>query len=317
MNVAIIIPLYNEEKLIPEIVRRFGAIRQIPGNAAHYEFIFVDDGSVDQTLSCLQQAAQAQNLPGKIISFRRNFGHHNAIQAGLEHCQGDYIVLLDGDLQDPPELIPQLLAAHRDGFDLVYARRLSRKDRLHKKVLPNLFFMLFNVLSPVKLPHNTGIYRSMTREVKDLLLDCPENDKFLLGLMEYPGFKVGFVGYEREERTIGQSKYTLRKSLRLAWQGITAFTTSPLTMMKSVGFAIFAWTLLYVAYIIGKKYIYDFPVSGWATIVAMMAGLFGLNFFFLGIFGEYIAKIVKEVKKRPNYYIKQIIALKQPANDAN
>jgi polyisoprenyl-phosphate glycosyltransferase len=305
MKLSIIIPIYNEEENLPELYRRLKAVAG--GTEYAWETIFVNDGSRDRSLEILKDLAKTESTV-KIISFSRNFGHQAAISAGIDHAGGDAVVVMDGDLQDPPELIPDLSAKWREGFEVVYAQRETREKESRLKILfAFCFYRLIKRITKIDIPVDAGDFRLLDRRVADALKRLPEKQRFLRGLVAWTGFRQVGVKFKRPERFAGEPKYSFRKSLDLALVGITSFSFVPLRLATYLGFLIAGLSFVYALYIIYLKFYTDQVIQGWTSLMVAVLFLGGIQLITLGILGEYVGRISEELKQRPSYIIKEKI----------
>lgn len=270
-----------------------------------YEVIFVNDGSRDATLLKLKEACKG-NPRLHYISFSRNFGHQIAISAGMDYSKGEAIVTIDGDLQDPPELIPQMYQEYRDGFKVVYAKRTARKgETFFKRFTARVFYRLMARLVSFDIPLDVGDFRLISRDVLEYLKNMKEYDKYLRGQIAWLGFKSTYVMFERDERKFGTTNYPFRKMLRLAFNGITAFSDSPLKIATTLGFTVCIISFIIIVYAIGAYFIDRYTVPGWASTIVSITFLGGVQLLSLGIIGEYISRIINNVRNRPLYVVDQ------------
>ncbi|MFA4886186.1 MAG: glycosyltransferase family 2 protein [Desulfotomaculaceae bacterium] len=310
--ISIVIPIYNEEQTLPFLYDRL--IGAVPLLGDKCEIILVDDGSSDESLKIMKQFTEKCEM-FQILKLSRNFGHQAAISAGLKSAGGDVVVIMDGDLQDPPEEIPRFLKKWREGYEVVYAIRTKRKEGVLKRFAYSGFYRFLNLVSDINIPLDAGDFCVLDRKVvKALNEDMPENIRFIRGLRSYVGFKQIGVTYERHERTAGNIKYTFNKLVRLALDGIFGFTLLPLKLATYVGvFIAFSCFLLGMIYLMGS--VFDFyifgsrvrDVPGFATLAVGGFFLGGIMLIFMGVIGEYIGRIYIEVKKRPLYIIDEMI----------
>ncbi len=303
---SLIIPCYNEEDAIAETVTR---LKQFCSEltALQTELIFIDDGSQDQTLSLLRDFA-AHDPRIKVICFARNFGHQIAVTAGIDAAKGDAIVLIDADLQDPPEVIHQMLEKWQAGYDVVYGTRTERHgESIFKRSSARSFYRLLNKLSNVPIPLDTGDFRLMSRRVVDTLRVMPEQDRFVRGMVSWVGFKQIGIPYTRAERLAGKSKYPLRKMLRFATDGILSFSTKPLQISIALGMLAACIALAGIIYAIGMRIFTDIWVEGWTALMIAILFLGGVQLICVGILGEYIGRIYNEVKHRPLYIVEEYL----------
>jgi dolichol-phosphate mannosyltransferase len=300
MLLSVIIPMYNEEELAE---RTFRTLESVLANVEH-ELVFVNDGSKDRTLEILE--GLLAKAPGHtLINFSRNFGHQAAFSAGMAHAKGDAVVIIDGDLQDPPELIHEMLIKWRDGYQVVYAQRRTRKgESFFKKLTASWFYRILNSLTNIEIPVDTGDYRLMDRRVVDHINNLPERSRFLRGLVCWVGFKRTGLLYDRAERTAGVSKYPLKKMMRLATDGITSFSSAPLKLSFILGLITTGISALLGLWSIAERIIHPATTSqGWASLMLVIVFLGGVQLLSVGILGEYIGRIYDEVKQRPLYIL--------------
>ena len=302
-----IIPMYNEEESLPHLYSRLVALGEKIENY-DLEFLFVYDGSKDNTLPILMERADIDKNV-KVISFARNFGHQCAVTAGLQYVTGDAIVIIDADLQDPPELIPDMLKLWEDGNDVIYGKRKSREGESKFKLLTaSMFYKTLNALSDVEIPKDTGDFRLVDRKVVDVINSLPEHNKFLRGLFSWVGFKQTPFEYERKERFAGKTKYPLKKMLKLAQDGIFSFSTKPLRIVGTMGIISIAISIIILIYAI-LSYIFNWNnlAAGWTSLMVTMTFLSGMILISLWMIGEYIGRIYDETKRRPQYIIEKTI----------
>lgn len=303
-RVSLVIPVYNEESVIPELIRRSILVLDEMPSGPH-ELIFTDDGSTDQTFELLERAAEND---GRIvvIALSRNFGHQTALSAGLDHVSGDVAILLDGDLQDPPEIIPQLVEAYRSGYDVVYAQRVDRKEQWWLRSCYYIFYRLLAALSSTRLPLDAGDFGLMSRRVVDEIRKMPEHHRYLRGLRTWVGFKQIGLPIERAARRSGTTKYSPLRLLKLASDGIFAFSIVPLRAATIAGsIAIFLATL-FALYSVYARFWLHSP-QGFTALILVITYLSGFNLLFLGIIGEYVGRIYEEAKARPHYVVRKLI----------
>ena len=303
---SLVIPCYNEEEVIAETITRIKEFcSELVG--LETELIFIDDGSQDHTLSLLR-AASTEDARVKVICFARNFGHQIAVTAGLDAARGDAVVLIDADLQDPPEVIHQMIAKWRAGYDVVYGTRIERQgESIFKRTSARGFYRLLNNLSDVPIPLDTGDFRLMSRIVVDSLREMPERDRFVRGMVSWVGFKQTAIPYKRAKRFAGESKYPLRKMLRFATDGILSVSTKPLQMSIGLGMLAACLALGGILYAIGMRIFTDIWVEGWTALMIAILFLGGVQLICVGILGEYIGRIYNEVKHRPLYIVEEYL----------
>jgi len=302
---SIIVPVYNEQEILPEFFKRISRVIFTAQN--NFELIFINDGSSDDSVKIIQDFC-AKNPAVKLINFSRNFGHQIAVTAGVEYCTGDAAIIMDADLQDPPELIPKLIQKYQEGFDVVYAIREQRKGETYfKKITAKLFYRFLCRLTEVKIPVDTGDFRLINRKVCNTLKLMKEKTRFLRGLVSWIGFKQTGIKFIREPRYAGKTKYPLNKMLRFSIDAITSFSPKPLRISIYLGFFFAFLGFLYAIYAVLCKILNIETIPGWATIVIFINIIGGLNLMILGIIGEYVARIYKESQNRPLYIINDLI----------
>jgi glycosyltransferase involved in cell wall biosynthesis len=269
----------------------------------HYEIIYVNDGSKDNSLPIIMGLSE-ENASVKYIDFSRNFGHQIAISAGLEHAVGERIVIMDGDGQDPPELIPALLIKSKEGFEVVYAKRKKRKgESFLKKLTAKLFYRFLANITQIEIPLDTGDFRLIHRKVQKVLLNMPEQHKYLRGQIAWIGFNSTFVEYDREERMGGNTKFTYGKMMRFATDGISGFSNWPLKVATMLGFAVSGIAFMLIVYSLYQKF-YGFTEVGWTSLHISVLFLGGVQLLGIGILGEYLGRVSENVKNRPTYIVK-------------
>lgn len=299
-TITIVVPVFNEEKNIPLLIQRLN--RNLAGLIA-YKVLFVDDGSSDRTLNVIKQEREkADNI--YYLSFSKNFGHQNALKAGIDKADGDAIITLDGDLQHPPELIPKMIALWQNGFDIVYTCRDDEQSiGRFKKASSAMFYRLLRLISKLDLQPGTADFRLIDRRALDSLRLFDEVDLFFRGIIAGLGFKQTALTYQPEKRLHGTTKYSLRKMAALAVSGITGFSIFPLRALTVIGFLFSMGSFIYGLYALAIRFFTNEAVPGWTSIMAGIYFLGGLQLGALGICGEYIGKIFLEVKKRPHYLV--------------
>ena len=300
-TISIIAPCYNEEETIEPFLRRIEEI--LTQINEPYEIVFINDGSRDNTLNVLLNAKQNfKNI--RIINFSRNFGKEAALTAGLDKARGEAAIPIDVDLQDPPELIKDLVARWREGYDVVLAKRADRtSDSFAKRVSADLFYKLNGKISNVDIPNNVGDFRLMSKRVVEALKQLPENQRFMKGLFAWVGFKTVAIEYVREKREAGQSSFNGWKLWNFALDGITSFSTLPLRIWLYIGALVSFLSFLYGSFIILKTLIFGVDLPGYASLAVIMLFLGGIQLIGIGILGEYIGRIYSESKRRPSYII--------------
>lgn len=301
--ISIVIPCYNEAENIIKIHSKLTTIfSTIP--AYDYEIIFVDDGSNDATPLVLLELSKSDTKHVRALELSRNFGKEAALTAGIDHANGDAVIPLDADMQDPPELIPALIAEWQNGFDVVLAKRSNRdKDSLLKRQTARFFYSIHNGISDLKIPSNVGDFRLLSRKVADTIRKLPERQRFMKGLFAWAGFKTTAIEYQRTSRDLGSTKFSGWSLWNLALEGITSFSTAPLRIWTYIGATIAFLTLAYGLFIIANTLIYGTDVPGYASMLVAVLFLGGLQLIGIGVLGEYIGRIYMESKQRPSYVI--------------
>jgi dolichol-phosphate mannosyltransferase len=305
---SVVAPMYEEEEIVGRFADRVAAAL----DGVDYELILVDDGSKDRTAAAMSAAAAADPRV-KVVALSRNFGHQPALTAGLDHARGDAVVMMDGDLQDPPEVIPQMLDHWRAGIDVVYAVRQQRLgETMFKRTSARWFYKLFRRLTRMDLPVESGDFRLMDRRALDVLLGMPERNRFLRGMTVWIGFTQAAVPFVRDERTTGVTKYPLRKMLRFSFDAITSFSSAPLQWATFLGFVFSGIAFLAIPLAIVARYtnIYE---RGVPTTIVVVLLLGGIQLITVGIIGEYVGRIYDEVKHRPLYVVRERINVEEPA----
>ncbi|MBQ3413895.1 MAG: glycosyltransferase family 2 protein [Clostridia bacterium] len=306
-KISVVIPMYYEEEVANECYER---MKKVLNNISNYEYeiIFVNDGSKDKTLEILEEIAK-KDKNVKIVSFARNFGHQCAVTAGLKYVTGDAIVIIDADLQDPPELIPEMLKLWEDGNEVIYGKRKTRDGESKFKLLTaKMFYKTLNALSDVEIPKDTGDFRLVDRKVVDVINSLPEHNKFLRGLFSWVGFEQTAFEYERKERFAGKTKYPLKKMLKLASDGIIGFSTKPLKIVGGLGILSIIISFGVLIYsILSYIFKWNMLTPGWTSLMITMTFLGGIILLSLWMMGEYISRIYDESKNRPQYIIKKMI----------
>lgn len=300
---SVVIPVYNEALVIRETYRRLKRVMEQTDGP--YELLFVNDGSEDETIDILKELA-VKDETVKYVDFSRNFGHQIAITAGMDYAAGKAIVIIDADLQDPPELILEMIEKWKEGYDVVYAKRVKRKgETIFKKVTAYLFYRVLRAATEIDIPVDTGDFRLIDRKVRDQLVFMRERSRFVRGLISWVGFKQTVVEYEREERFAGKTKYPLKKMIRFSLDGITSFSYKPLKLASLLGFFLSASSVLGMIITLYLKLFTHSTVAGWASLLMVMLLCNGVMFIMLGVIGEYIGRIYDEVKQRPLYIVKE------------
>lgn len=304
---SIVVPVFNEEESITETVRRLLDLRSNLDQEVDVEFMFVDDGSKDKSLSLLYQEAK-KNECVKIISFSRNFGHQIAITAGIDMAQGDFVAVIDADLQDPPELIADMYRVALTGVDVVYGKRRSRAgESLFKKFTAAVFYRLLNYMCETDIPTDTGDFRLMSRKVVDAFKLMHERHRFVRGMVPWLGFRSLALEYDRAERFAGETKYPLNKMMAFATNAILSFSSKPLTLAIRLGLFTILMGVVGGLYMLYLKLFTSIPIPGLTAILLSVVFFSGIQILLIGVIGEYIARIFDEIKGRPLYLISESI----------
>lgn len=307
--ISLVIPIHNEQKILPILYERIKVASENWND--QYEVIFVDDGSGDSSLEIIQNLhKQDNNIKG--ISFSRNFGHQTAVSAGLKYTTGDVVIVMDGDLQDPPEQIIDFLEKWQQGYEVVYAIRKKRKETWYKKIAYYSFYRLLNWMSSIKIPLDTGDFCLMDRVIVDHLNSLPERNRFVRGLRAWIGYKQIGVPYERSARLAGEAKYTFKKLLKLAFDGLINFSYRPLQIFTSLGMIVSISSLILGGYYLIVWFLNPTireELPGYTSIIVAVLFLGGVQLISVGILGEYIGRIFDEVKGRPLFIVSQKIGI--------
>ncbi|UYZ62084.1 glycosyltransferase family 2 protein [Hymenobacter weizhouensis] len=305
VDLSVIIPIYNEETNIAALYERLRGVLDpmpLPGG---YEFIFVNDGSRDQSLALIRTLA-ARDERVRYLDFSRNFGHQIAVTAGLDRAAGEAVVIIDADLQDPPELIPELYQKLREGYEVVYAKRRSRQgESAAKKLTAKLFYRLLARITSISIPVDTGDFRIISRKVVEALRRMPEQNKFIRGQISWIGYRQTYIEYDRAERAGGATGYTYRKMMRLALDGITAFSDVPLKVATIGGFAVSGIAFVVMLYTLYARFVSHDYQPGWASLMISILFLGGVQLIAVGIIGEYLARLSANVRQRPLYIVSE------------
>jgi len=303
---SIVVPCFNEQEVIPETWRRLRGLRDAIHDCA-IEFVFVDDGSRDGTLEALRAIARGDPSV-RILAFARNFGHQLTVTAGIDAAAGDALVIIDADLQDPPEIIPEMLCKWREGYDVVYGTRLERPgESWFKLATARAYYRVLDRLSEVSIPLDTGDFRLISRRVADTLRAMPERDRFLRGMVSWVGFRQCALPYRRAERFAGVSKYPLGKMLRFATDGILSFSSAPLRLSVNLGLIAATLALIGILYALVLRIFTNIWVEGWTALMIAVLFLGGVQLISVGILGAYVGRIYNEIKNRPLYVVQERI----------
>lgn len=303
-KISIIVSCYNEEEALPLFYDEISKV-MAEMTESDFELLFVNDGSKDQTLSVIKNLAKKDKRV-RYISFSRNFGKEAAMLAGLDYSTGDYVTLMDADLQDPPKMLPEMLEYIKQGFDCVGTRRVTRKGEPPiRSLFARCFYKIINKMSKVEMVDGARDYRLMTRQMVEAIISCREYNRYSKGLWSFVGFKTKWLEFENVERIAGETKWSFWKLFKYAIEGIVAFTTVPLTLAAILGVIFCFIAFIMIIVIVCKTLIWGDPVDGWPSLVCIIMFVSGIQLFFMGIFGEYLAKTYLETKKRPIYIVKE------------
>jgi polyisoprenyl-phosphate glycosyltransferase len=309
---SLVVPIFNEEAVVPILLRRLDALLEsldAPG-----EVIVVDDGSSDTSAIVIEGKTRTDRRY-RLVKLSRNFGHQVAITAGLDHAAGQAVVVMDADLQDPPEVVHALIARWKEGYDVVCAERASRRGESRFKLMTaDLFYRLIGALSETPIPRNAGDFRLIDRKALDSFLAMPERDRFVRGMFAWIGFRQGTVSFDRPPRAAGISKYSLRRMIALATNGVISFSDAPLRLALWAGAAVSALAFLYGLVVAGRWALGDPSLArGWSSTIVVIAGLGGANMLMTGVIGLYVGRIHAQVKRRPLYIVERAVGFDAPA----
>lgn len=306
---SIVIPVYNEEEVLAETYKRLKKVMDSTGEK--YELLFVNDGSKDRSAAIIKDFCQ-RDPNVRLLNFSRNFGHQLAITAGMDYASGEAVVVIDADLQDPPEVILEMIAKWKAGCDVVYGKRVKRKgETFFKKFTAALFYRLLRRMTDVDMPVDAGDFRLLDRTVCEEIKKMREKSRYIRGLVSWVGFRQETVEYVREERWAGETKYPLRKMLKFAMDAVTSFSYKPLKLATYVGFILSLSSFLYLLVVLYQKLFTNNVVPGWASIMTINLFFNGVILIILGIIGEYIGRIYEETKDRPLYIVKEKIGFQE------
>ena len=305
-----VIPCFNEADVIEISINRIKKVISRINSKYDHEIIFIDDGSTDETRKIIKRIAEIDPSI-KLLGLSRNFGHQVALQAGLNFALGSAVIIIDADLQDPPEMACEMINLWEKGYDIIYGKRERRKsESFFKKLSAKLFYKLMSYLSDFEIPLDTGDFRLIDRKIIDALKEMPENSRYMRGLISWTGFRQTYVNYVRDERFAGKSKYSLRKMINLATDGLTAFSKTPLRIASYVGFFTSILSIMGIIYVIIVRLLTAVWVPGWATLTLAILMTSSVQLFCLGIIGEYIGRNYLETKRRPLYFLEEKVNFK-------
>ncbi|MFN8166419.1 MAG: glycosyltransferase family 2 protein [Bacteroidia bacterium] len=302
-DLSVIIPIYNEEGNINTLFERLNSVIQKLNVDA--EFIFVNDGSRDRSLELIRALASKNNFV-RFINFSRNFGHQIAVSAGLDNCRGNAVIIIDADLQDPPELIHDLYAKWKEGYEVVYAKRRAREgENFMKRFTAKMFYRTLKRITSINIPVDTGDFRIIDKKIVHALRNMPEQQKFLRGQISWIGYRQTFVEYDRDARNAGETGYTYKKMIRFALDGITSFSNMPLKFATMAGFFVSGITVLLSIYALYSRLVSKEYVPGWTSLMLAILFIGGVQLISIGIIGEYISRLSANVRNRPLYIISE------------
>jgi glycosyltransferase involved in cell wall biosynthesis len=306
---SVVVPVKNEEDGIFAFVERVGAILESIAQDEGWEILFVDDGSSDATLAAIV-AANQRDPRIRALSLSRNFGKEAALSAGIDHARGNAVIPMDVDMQDPPEVLPEMVERWRDGYEMVFGvRRCRDSDGWAKRVTAGLYYRAHNAVSKDKIPENAGDFRLMDRKVVDVIRALPERNRFMKGLFAWAGFRQAAVEYDRAERETGSTKYNYWKLWTLALDGITSASTVPLRIWSYVGALVALFAIAFAAWLAVDTMIFGNPVPGYASLMVSVTFLGGIQLISLGVLGEYVGRILTETKQRPLYVVRDTVGI--------
>lgn len=302
-ELSVIIPVYNEEANIQLLFERLNTV--ISQLNVDTEFIFVNDGSQDHSMNMIRELSE-KNASVRYIDFARNFGHQIAVTAGLERCSGNAAIIIDADLQDPPELILELYKKWKEGYEVVYAKRKTREgENFLKKFTAKIFYRTLKKITSINIPLDTGDFRLIDRKIVDVLRAMPEQQKFLRGQISWIGFRQTFVEYDRDARYAGKTGYTYKKMIRFALDGITSYSNLPLKFATVTGFLVSGITFLMILYALYSRFISKNYVPGWTSLMLAVLFIGGVQLISIGIIGEYISRLSANIRNRPLYVVRE------------
>lgn len=311
IKLSVVVPMYFEEEVVHECHRRLSlAIADFD-----YEILYINDGSTDNTLPILKEIA-SNDKRIKIVSFSRNFGHQAAVTAGIKYAKGDCIVIIDADLQDPPELIPDMVELWKQGYEVVYAQRKKRKgESVFKRISAKVFYKLLSSLTDTEIPNDTGDFRLIDKKVANAFKQMGEHNRFIRGMVAWLGFKQIPIEYVRDVRFAGETKYPLKKMIKLALDGIMSFSVKPLKLVINLGALTLLFSLGIIVYVLISKFTGNALTEGWASTMVIITMLSGVQLISLGVVGGYVSRIYEESRNRPIYLVSEEINTEGKSDD--
>ena len=314
-RLSVVVPVFNEEEVLPEFHRRLTAV--LDTIRADVEIVYVNDGSRDRTIALLLELHHVDPRVA-VVDLSRNFGKEVAMSAGLDHAHGDAVIVIDADLQDPPELMPEMVAAWQAGCDIVLMRRRSRTEESWlKRATAHAFYRTLRRLAAIEIPENIGDFRLLSRRAVDAVRALPERSRFMKGIFAWIGFPSRTLDYDRASREVGSTKWNYWRLWNFALEGITSFSATPLKLASYMGLAAAAIAFAYGVFVVAKTILYGDPVRGYPTLVVLVLFLGGIQLMALGIIGEYLARMFVEVKQRPLYFVQRVLPAARPPATAD
>lgn len=308
-TITCVFPVYNNSGSLKTLHREMKSIFEKLGSKYDYEFIFINDGSRDNSLEVLRYLAENDSKV-IVLSLSRNFGHQAAVSAGMDRSKGDAVIIMDADMQDPPSVCLDLVSKWEEGYEVIYAQRRTRQDSAFKRMTANIYYRILASLSSVDIPRNTGDFRLVDRKVVDVVCSMKEYHRFLRGMFSFVGFKHVAVPFDRQARQGGKSEYTLKKLIKLGKDGIFGFSEVPLKLVSRLGFTVSFLSVIGIIYAVIAKLFFTVTVPGWAMIAVSIFFMGGVQLLMLGVIGEYIGRIYSEVRDRPTYIVAEEISVK-------
>lgn len=307
MTLSVVVPFFNEEDCLKDFHQRL--LKSLSTIDRDYEVIYVDDGSTDSSFSIVSDFHEREKDKIKLLRFSRNFGHHQAVLCGLEHSKGDYIVLINSDLQEPPEAIAELLKECTDSVDCVFSVRKDRKDSFFKNITASLFHFILNKITGMSITNDQMLLRVMTRRFAQALLSMPDQHPYLVGMFQWVGFKQKSMMVEHHPRQAGETKYSFAKILALGWSAFVSFSILPLRLSSFVGILLFLLSMSYGTYVIMNWFLFRTAIIGWSSLMAAICFIGGIQLLVLGIFGEYLGRLYDQARGRPQWILEDKLGI--------